>query len=139
MSQSPHLFVYGTLRRGFNHPLAQHLARQAHFVGLGCVPGRLYDLGDYPGLVLPGQPTDRVLGDVYALDRPGQLLSLLDEYEEYNPLEPFHSLYLREAVTITLLAGGSRQGWLYRFNRPVKPFKYIPSGDYLSYLSLKTL
>ena len=50
MVKQAHLFVYGTLRRGFRHLMADLLAEQAEFVGEGVFQGRLYDLGSYPGV-----------------------------------------------------------------------------------------
>jgi len=46
------LFVYGTLMRGFDHPMAQLLSRSADFIGEGRCQGRLYLVKHYPGLVL---------------------------------------------------------------------------------------
>lgn len=137
MSNQQHLFVYGTLRREFNHPLAQRLARQAHLIGQGTVPGRLYDLGDYPGLVPASIAGEQVLGDVYRLADPVRLLPILDDYEECIPTDPFNSLYLRQEITVSLAGGGSRRAWVYLFNRPVKSFRLIPFGDYLRYLQSK--
>jgi gamma-glutamylcyclotransferase (GGCT)/AIG2-like uncharacterized protein YtfP len=72
-----HLFVYGTLRR--NQSAADLLA--------GCVPlaevaieGTLYDLGDYPALLLYG--TTPVKGEVWRC--PVDLLPALDEYEQMD-------------------------------------------------------
>ena len=50
---SDRLFVYGTLMRGFDHPMAQLLSRQAaDFIGEARCRGRLYLVKHYPGLVL---------------------------------------------------------------------------------------
>ncbi|HEY3029085.1 MAG TPA: gamma-glutamylcyclotransferase family protein, partial [Bradyrhizobium sp.] len=46
------LFVYGTLMRGFNQPMAQLLSRSADFIGEAQCRGRLYLVKHYPGLVL---------------------------------------------------------------------------------------
>ena len=45
-----HLFVYGTLRRGSGHPMSRFLAARARLLAGARVPGRLYDLGGFPGL-----------------------------------------------------------------------------------------
>jgi len=51
------LFVYGTLRRGFE--LHSYLRRQsARFLGEGIIGGRLYDLGEYPGAIPSSLPGD---------------------------------------------------------------------------------
>ena len=53
---SDHLFVYGTLMRGFDHPMARLLSRSADFIGEARCQGRLYRIKHYPGLVLSGDP-----------------------------------------------------------------------------------
>ena len=44
-----HLFIYGTLMPGLRLEAEMHGAR---FVGEAQVPGRLVDVGRYPGLLL---------------------------------------------------------------------------------------
>jgi gamma-glutamylcyclotransferase (GGCT)/AIG2-like uncharacterized protein YtfP len=73
------LFVYGTLRRGSDNQFAQLLAGRGQFVGAARVPGRLYDLGSYPGAVPSDQPDQWIHGEVFSLD--DALLTALDEYE----------------------------------------------------------
>ena len=71
---SDRLFVYGTLMRGFDHPMAQLLSRSADFLGTATCRGRLYLIKHYPGLVLSDDPADRqslaalIAGLVAALD-----------------------------------------------------------------------
>jgi gamma-glutamylcyclotransferase (GGCT)/AIG2-like uncharacterized protein YtfP len=48
-------------------------------VGVARVPGRLYDLGSYPGAVASDQPGEWIHGEVFSLD--DALLTSLDEYE----------------------------------------------------------
>ncbi|MBP7555451.1 MAG: gamma-glutamylcyclotransferase, partial [Chitinophagaceae bacterium] len=42
------LFVYGSLRSGFQSQAYEYMSRYFNLVGNGRVKGRLYDLGDYP-------------------------------------------------------------------------------------------
>src|SRR6202049_954042 len=76
-----HLFVYGTLMRGFDHPMAQLLSRSADFLGEARCQGRLYLIKHYPGLVLSGDPADVVFGELYRLRAPAELLREFDMYE----------------------------------------------------------
>lgn len=75
----PHLvFVYGTLKRGgSNH----HWMTGQRFLGdARLAPGHaLYSLGDYPGLVAEPGATERVRGELWAVDEAG--LAGLDELE----------------------------------------------------------
>ena len=80
-----HVFVYGTLRRGEQRDI-NLLTPAPRWVGQASVEGVLYDLGDYPGLVLgsdqqPGQ--EKVMGEVYEIS--DVLERLLDEIEEVAP------------------------------------------------------
>ena len=86
------IFVYGTLKRGCrNHA---YLAGQA-FAGEACTPPgfRLYDLGDYPGMVL--RPDDRqgVTGEVWSVD--AVCLARLDHLEGTA-----EGLYVRQALPL---------------------------------------
>jgi len=74
------LFVYGTLRNTYDNPMAQLLRKNARFVGHGYVPGRLFDLGWYPGATYEPDSTHRVWGDVFTLTDES-ILKQLDEYE----------------------------------------------------------
>src|SRR5260370_9130441 len=82
---SDRLFVYGTLMRGFDHPMARLLSRSADFLGEARCRGRLYRLKHYrikyyPGLVLSDDPADIVFGELYRLRAPGELLRARDAY-----------------------------------------------------------
>src|SRR3954454_24022334 len=53
---SDRLFVYGTLMRAFDHPMAKLLSRSADFIGEARCRGRLYLVKHYPGLVRSDDP-----------------------------------------------------------------------------------
>src|ERR1700691_4077663 len=78
---SDRLFVYGTLMRGFDHPMAKLLSRSADFIGEASCHGRLYRVKQYPGLVLSDDASDAVCGEVYRLRQPIELLREFDMYE----------------------------------------------------------
>src|SRR5438270_3155908 len=71
------LFVYGKLRKGGALPMDENFAG-ASFVGNATVNGKLYDLGQFPGLVLDGSDS-QVLGAVYKID--DDTITRLDEIE----------------------------------------------------------
>src|ERR1044071_5082105 len=91
-----YLFVYGTLRRGGGAPLSKLLSERADLVGLGTFQGKLYDLGQYPGVIPSSNPADAVIGEIYVLHPDHSLLPILDAYEDYQPDQPKQSLYLRQ-------------------------------------------
>jgi gamma-glutamylcyclotransferase (GGCT)/AIG2-like uncharacterized protein YtfP len=125
-----HLFVYGTLMRGFDHPMAKLLSRSAEFVGDARCRGRLYLVKHYPGLVLSDDASDVVFGELVRLHRPDDSLATLDEYEGCGPgiASP---QYLRQVLPVTLDDGTVGEAWTYVYNRPVAKLKRITSGRFL--------
>lgn len=74
----PHLFVYGTLKRGgSNHG---QLAGQKFLGEAHTTPGyTLYALGDYPGLAVEADDRRGVKGELWLVDEAA--LARLDEFE----------------------------------------------------------
>jgi gamma-glutamylcyclotransferase (GGCT)/AIG2-like uncharacterized protein YtfP len=87
-------------------------------VGVGSVPGRLFDLGRYPGLVAG---RGRVRGEVYRLRDP-ELLAAVDREEGYN--------FERRRTVATLADGRRVRAWIYRYRGPRERAVPIPEGDY---------
>src|SRR3979411_2993212 len=79
------LFVYGTLMRGFDHPMAKLLSRSADFIGEAKCCGRLFLIKHYPGLVLSDGADDIVFGELYHLRARDELLGEFDMYEACGP------------------------------------------------------
>ena len=104
MTSPHHLFVYGSLRRNMQNPMAELLGVHASYIGPGRFNGKLFDLGHYPGVVASTQLTDIVYGDVYHLPQPADLLTRLDQYEGYFADQPSQSLYLRQESSVVLPA-----------------------------------
>lgn len=76
------LFVYGTLRRGFNNQWQQILESKASWLGTATTSGYLFDLGPYPGAKYAPEG-DLITGDLYAIQGKSSqnLIAELDEYE----------------------------------------------------------
>jgi gamma-glutamylcyclotransferase (GGCT)/AIG2-like uncharacterized protein YtfP len=95
-----HVFVYGTLRRGEINDLAVAAARAGlavpRYVGTASVRGRLYDFGDWPGL-LPAAQGALIAGDVYCVDPA--LLPMLDAIES---VDPAGSCFVRRTVRLNV-------------------------------------
>jgi gamma-glutamylcyclotransferase (GGCT)/AIG2-like uncharacterized protein YtfP len=124
-----YLFIYGTLMRTFAHPMHWVLESYAEFMGEAKVRGRLYEIDDYPGLVV----TDKeffVEGELYRVHTPEPLFTELDRYEECSPEFPQPHEYLRLMREVFLKEGGTINAWIYCYNHPVDPAKLIASGRY---------
>ena len=125
------VFVYGTLMRGFDHPMSKRLAAGADFLGEATCRGRIYMIAHYPGLLHSDDAADVVHGELYRLRDVAELMAALDEYESIGPGYEAPTLYLREVVPVTLSDGSVQQAWTYIYNRPVDEAKRIISGKFL--------
>ena len=121
-----YLFIYGTLMPGLRLEAQMHGAR---FVGPAQVPGRLVDVGRFPGLLLgDGQVT----GEVYEVDAAH--LVRLDVVEGLVPGDREASQYWREEVMVLSGPLQGQQVQTYVYNRPVDGCTPIPHGDYRRYI-----
>jgi gamma-glutamylcyclotransferase (GGCT)/AIG2-like uncharacterized protein YtfP len=128
---SDRLFVYGTLMRGFDHPMAKLLSRNADFLGGARCRGRLHLVKHYPGLTLSDDPDDRVFGELYRLRSAEQLLREFDMYEACGEgfLDPTE--YVRQMLPVIGDDGAMSQAWTYIYNWPVAGATRIASGRFL--------
>ena len=127
---SDRLFVYGTLMRGFDHPMAQLLSRSADFIGEARCQGRLYLVKHYPGLVLSDDPADIVFGELFRLRRPDELLREFDMYEACGEGFAQPTEYVRQTLAVTR-DDGAEEAWTYIYNWPVAKLPRIASGRFL--------
>jgi len=128
---SDRLFVYGTLMRGFDHPMAKLLSKSADFIGEAKCRGRLYRVKHYPGLVLSNDASDIVFGELYRLHAPEQLLREFDMYEACGEGFPEPTQYVRQMVQVALADGAASEAWTYVYNWEVAHLPRIASGRFL--------
>jgi gamma-glutamylcyclotransferase (GGCT)/AIG2-like uncharacterized protein YtfP len=133
---SDRLFVYGTLMRDFDHPMAQLLSRSADFIGEARCRGRLYLVKHYPGMVLSDVAEEFVFGELYRLKQPDALLREFDMYEACGEgfAEPTEYVRRRLPVTLGDDADGKNlasEAWTYLYNWPVAHLPRIASGRFL--------
>ncbi len=116
------VFVYGTLKRGGRYH--RRIAPFARAWAEGWVPGRLVDLGAYPGWV-PGR--GRVWGEVVRVEPAAEALAVLDDLEDYHgPGDPAN---LYERVRVRVETGtGPVEAWAYRYLGPVSGVPVVPGG-----------
>ena len=130
------LFVYGTLMRGFDHPMAQLLSRSADFIGEARCRGRLYLVKHYPGLVLSDDPADVVFGELYRLRQPAELLREFDMYEACGEGFAEPTEYVRQMLPVTRDDGAASEAWTYVYNWPVAALcRAIASGRFMEAVS----
>ncbi|MDH5445309.1 MAG: gamma-glutamylcyclotransferase [Gammaproteobacteria bacterium] len=127
------LFIYGTLLSGYGHPMHEILGRYADLSGIGFINGKLYELGDYPGLVLSNNTSKVVWGEIYIIRENEELFRYLDEYEGCASHQPQPHEYRRDLVTIHDSPEHSLLAWTYLYKHAVTDLSLIPGGDYLSH------
>jgi gamma-glutamylcyclotransferase (GGCT)/AIG2-like uncharacterized protein YtfP len=125
------LFVYGTLMRGFDHPMAKLLSGNADFIGEAQCAGRLYRIKHYPGLVLSDAPDEIVFGELYSLRQPVELLREFDMYEACGEGFAAPTEYIRQMLVVTRADGSAEQAWTYVYNWSVVHLPRIASGRFL--------
>ena len=127
------LFVYGTLMRGFDHPMAKLLSGNADFLGTAQCRGRLHLVKHYPGLVTSDNPADIVHGELFRLRVPEAMLREFDMYEACGEGFPSPTEYIREMLPVTLADGSVSEAWTYLYNWPVTELPLIASGKFLEH------
>lgn len=133
------LFVYSSLRSGFQHPAYTYISKYFSLEGEALVKGKLYDLGNQI-VGTPTQEDDFVKGELYTIKEPAEFswaLAQLDDYEGVmNDDEGILPLYIRSLNTV-YINGREDKAWIYWYNRTVHEGKFIESGDILAYLQAK--
>ena len=129
-----HLFVYGSLRSGFQSAAYEYISRFFLPEGNGTVKGQLVDMGSYPAGV--PSPDGKLTGELYRIRNENEFswaIGQLDDYEGVS-VEPGETpLYRREEVEVDT-DGGRVTAWIYWYNGDVTGKNIIPSGDILDYL-----
>ena len=133
MNRTDNLFVYGTLMGDIDSSIARFLRKNSRFLGEYQIRGRLYDLGQYPGLVVDPDCNDLVTGHLFQLKNVPITLGILDRYEAIFPGEEADCEYRRELVSV-FREGDTQNTWTYVYNYPLADQPQIHSGNYLDYL-----
>ena len=109
------LFIYGTLHPDRAPRAIAAVARRLTSIGRATIRARLYNLGEYPGIVLdPAAAPILANSSLYPMT---QTLAALDAYEDFRPHDPANSLFLREKAVVTLDDGSDQSCWVYVYNR----------------------
>jgi len=133
-----HLFVYGSLRSGFQSPAYEYISNYFHFVADAKVRGLLADLGEYPAAI-PTEEERHITGELYHLKEEsefGWAFGQLDDYEGVNAETGETPLYRRELVNV-ITEHKTVPAWIYWYNGDVAGKPVVESGDILQYIAEK--
>lgn len=129
-----HLFVYGTLMptagSDYGRHARQRLVREASLIGAATMPGRLYDLGRYPGVVERADAGQIVHGELLRLADPVPTLAWLDRYENIVPGGYAATNEYGRVERPVMLAGevGPVDAWVYIYQWSVTGGVLVPDG-----------
>lgn len=135
MKQDQYLFVYGSLRQGFQSPAYDYISRYFEFVSMAKVKGLLYDLGTYP-VAVPDKKEHYIIGELYRLKRIEEFewaFAQLDDYEGVIAEDGEEALYHRDRATV-YTDNDTVDSWIYWYKGNVKTKSIITSGDLLQYM-----
>ncbi len=124
-----YIFVYGTLRQGMR---LHHYLFQDEFIGNAVLSdATMYDLGEYPAVVLRGNKN--VYGELYFITLA--TLRILDNLEGVSESEQ-ESLFCRERQLVKLTNNNSViNAYIYVYNQIITPdCTIVADGDYRLYL-----
>lgn len=130
------IFVYGSLRKGFNSEAFAYMNQYFTHLGLAKVKGLVYDLGEYPAAI-PTEEEAFITGDLFVIKNPSAFsyaMAQLDDYEDVYP-EQGPALYCRNTTTVYLPDGTQTQAWIYWYNQSIEGMPRIECGDLLQYAS----
>jgi gamma-glutamylcyclotransferase (GGCT)/AIG2-like uncharacterized protein YtfP len=133
------LFVYGTLmssaRGAYGQVARARLLGEAPHRVAAHTLGELYELGQYPGLVVRDDPNDKttnvVHGQLVLLPDEKATLSWLDEYEAISTAPHADNEYVRQLRDVTVADGSTVSAWIYVYVKSVAGLARIQGGRWL--------
>jgi gamma-glutamylcyclotransferase (GGCT)/AIG2-like uncharacterized protein YtfP len=138
LAENDLLFVYGTLLSGLSN---HHHMQGARCLGPASVQGALFDLGEYPAMVMTGaraEPLETVMGELYQIE--ASHWQRLDTLEEVDPESIENSMYLRVTSEVTWLASTMPQtlrAQVYVYNWSLEGRPRIENGDFRRHIANK--
>ena len=119
------IFVYGSLRSGFQSLAYNYISKYFTLVGNATVKGLLFDMGDYP-VATPTNQHKFIVGELYKIKNQEAFdfaIAQLDDYEGLNTEEGESSFYKRIEEDI-YINDTIEKAWVYWFigditNKPI--------------------
>jgi gamma-glutamylcyclotransferase (GGCT)/AIG2-like uncharacterized protein YtfP len=132
------VFVYGSLRSGFNNPAYSYISQYFDLVSPARVVGTLFENGEV-AVAVPLNSNRWIIGELYRIrheDEFAWAIAQLDDYEGLNPGDDSPCFYKREKVQVQT-AEGEVQAHIYWYSASVEGLSIIESGDVLAYYKSK--
>ena len=121
-----HIFVYGTLMRGYDNQFAETLHTYAEFVSVASTGGLLYQVTHYPAAIFNG---DKIIhGEIFRIF-DSTILESLDDYEGYYGANNPSNYYNRVEILIDS-PKGIFNCLTYEYAKPTLGLKLITDGRF---------
>ncbi len=133
------IFVYGSLRSGFQAPAFEYISKYFLFDSEAKVKGRLYDMGEFPAAI-PANDETYLIGELYHIKNKEEwywAIEQLDAYEGIHSEPEDGGKRYRRDLTEVVTPNDTTIAWIYWFNCPITDQPIIASGDVLEYLHQK--
>ena len=133
------IFVYGSLRSGFQQPAYEYISRYFKLIGMAKVKGHLYDMGNY-AVAKSAVKDGFIIGELYEINNEDEFswaIEQLDDYEGVNPEENELPLYERKMVTV-YHNDEETPAWIYWYKGETAGHPIIASGDVLQFMQQKS-
>ena len=125
-----YIVVYGLLKSMYDNDAAKMVRSHCEAIGEGTLPGYLYDLGNYPGVIFDEESSSTVYGEVFKIIKDKEkLIQFLDDFEGVGSQFKSPNEYRKEVIPVQTEMG-EIQAWCYIYNLDPKGFKLIESGRY---------
>lgn len=135
-----YLFVYGSLRSGFQSQAYDYISRYFTLAGEAKVRGKLYDMGNYPA-ALPSNDESFIIGELYKIKNENEFswaMGQLDDYEGIDPEFDEVQLYRRD-LTDVFFNDQPIKAWIYWYTGNVSGKPVVASGDIMEYIKNKIM
>lgn len=134
------IFVYGSLRSGFQAPAFEYISRYFTLVSEAKVKGYLYDMGEFPA-ALPTTDEAYIIGELYRIKNEEEFYWAMEQLDAYEGIhadpEDGALPYQRELATVFITNETTTTAWIYWFKEPIINHPIIQSGDVLEYMRQK--
>lgn len=110
-----HVLLYGTLTHDSPRQVELGVGTMLELVGDSYVTGSMYELSTYPGVVAEGD--NIYAAQAYRFTHPS-VLSVLDAFQEYDPVDGLQSVFTRRRVAAP---GLGIDAWAYYLSPEALP------------------
>jgi gamma-glutamylcyclotransferase (GGCT)/AIG2-like uncharacterized protein YtfP len=123
---------YGTLMSAFDTLDTLGARRRLRLLGPCRIEGRLFDLGEWPTLVLGGGVAH---GELFEVLDPA-VFEVLDPFEDYDPIDHSRSSYVR---VLRRLLAPDIDAWVYIATVPPRGATPISSGSWYRHRGIRAI